>query len=256
MFERSLRIAEPFFVARDTGRLVAAAADSVPPWELRSLDLPALHGFVWLSEVYPIPPLELRAMTWSSVLIPSDDRIRPTAKTFAAEPEASNGVLVVFWFEVPTSGVSRPVPIMSNVWRFGEKPTEDGYRDGLGPMETAIGNVSAARYFTAFLAFLQQRLVQRERHHPDRSAGKIAAREKLADREVTIVTLRKTLAPLQETAPTEVNWRNRWWVGPHWRQQACGKSHANRRPTWIMPYLKGPEDKPISVRRRLFKVDR
>lgn len=31
----------------------------------------------------------------------------------------------------------------------------------------------------------------------------------------------------------------------HWRQQACGPNHADRRPKWIAPYVKGPEGAPL-----------
>ena len=40
--------------------------------------------------------------------------------------------------------------------------------------------------------------------------------------------------------------QHRWWVGGHWRQQPCGPGHSQRKPTWIAPYVKGPEDKPLS----------
>ena len=44
-------------------------------------------------------------------------------------------------------------------------------------------------------------------------------------------------------------YRNRWWVGGHWRQQACGPNHADRRPKWIAPYVKGPEGAPLKTDR-------
>lgn len=37
-------------------------------------------------------------------------------------------------------------------------------------------------------------------------------------------------------------------VRGHWRNQACGPRMTQRRPTWIEPYWKGPEDAPINVR--------
>ena len=42
----------------------------------------------------------------------------------------------------------------------------------------------------------------------------------------------------------EAAWRatSRWMVRGHWRAQACGRGRAERRPTWIAPYWKGPAD--------------
>lgn len=37
-------------------------------------------------------------------------------------------------------------------------------------------------------------------------------------------------------------------VRGHWRDQACGPKLSMRRPTWIQPYWKGPEEAPINVR--------
>jgi len=40
-------------------------------------------------------------------------------------------------------------------------------------------------------------------------------------------------------------YHRRWWVDGHWRQQACGPGRAHRRPVWIAPYVKGPDDAPL-----------
>lgn len=39
-----------------------------------------------------------------------------------------------------------------------------------------------------------------------------------------------------------------WLVRGHWRNQACGPDHADRRPTWIKPYWKGPLDAPVLIK--------
>jgi len=44
------------------------------------------------------------------------------------------------------------------------------------------------------------------------------------------------------------DWQSRWLVGGHWRQQACGPNRSERRPVWIAPHVKGPEDKPLKVK--------
>lgn len=68
---------------------------------------------------------------------------------------------------------------------------------------------------------------------------------------VSIIDLRRIDQPPIETPLPGVsrpprNYRRRWWVDGHWRQQACGPGHAQRKPIWIAPYIKGPEGKPLT----------
>lgn len=64
---------------------------------------------------------------------------------------------------------------------------------------------------------------------------------------VTLVDLRRPArSPREETAAQpERHFDRRWWVGGHWRQQACGAGMVQRRPTWIAPYVKGPIGAPL-----------
>ena len=63
--------------------------------------------------------------------------------------------------------------------------------------------------------------------------------------------IHKTLStphdPSEATGERQYN--RRWWVGGHWRQQACGPNHSQRKPIYVAPYIKGPEDKPLSSER-------
>ena len=41
---------------------------------------------------------------------------------------------------------------------------------------------------------------------------------------------------------------HRFIVSGHWREQACGPNHSERRRRWIAPYVKGPKDKPLVLK--------
>ncbi|TXH58329.1 MAG: hypothetical protein E6Q97_02475, partial [Desulfurellales bacterium] len=43
---------------------------------------------------------------------------------------------------------------------------------------------------------------------------------------------------------TCTQWRYQWLVNGHWRAQWYPKSQEHR-TIWIMPHMKGPEDKPV-----------
>jgi hypothetical protein len=68
---------------------------------------------------------------------------------------------------------------------------------------------------------------------------------------VTIIELRRPVRLPHDTpgGTSDRQFSRRWWVGGHWRQQACGPNHSERRPKWIAPYIKGPQDKPLTAER-------
>lgn len=56
-----------------------------------------------------------------------------------------------------------------------------------------------------------------------------------------------------ERDPTQWKLRARFTVRGHWRNQACGPGHVERRMRWIAPYWKGPSD-GIGIQ-HLYKTD-
>ena len=55
---------------------------------------------------------------------------------------------------------------------------------------------------------------------------------------VTIIELRRPVTnPEDSQDKSGRQCQRRWWVGGHWRQQACGPGRAQRKPTWIAPYV-------------------
>lgn len=68
-------------------------------------------------------------------------------------------------------------------------------------------------------------------------------------REVKTVDLRRLVrAPSPEEGGAEAEtrtYRHQWVVRGHWRNQAVGPEHRDRRTTWVPSYLKGPEGAPF-----------
>jgi hypothetical protein len=61
----------------------------------------------------------------------------------------------------------------------------------------------------------------------------------------------------QHGSSAPVDWSTRWFVSGHWRQQACGPKHTERRPCWVGPFIKGPADRPLKPPpRNIFAVIR
>lgn len=49
----------------------------------------------------------------------------------------------------------------------------------------------------------------------------------------------------EPATPSGREYRHRWIVRGHWRQQAVGPKHGQRRLTWIPSYTKGPDEAPL-----------
>lgn len=79
-----------------------------------------------------------------------------------------------------------------------------------------------------------------------RSVARAAARFKaeLPDSGVQVIDLRRRTSASSSGSDTEVAARTlgqRVIVRGHWRRQACGPNHSERRLTWIDQHLRGPE---------------
>lgn len=69
--------------------------------------------------------------------------------------------------------------------------------------------------------------------------------------EVVLVELRRPASTTHEdTAGVHVDWSHRWIVDGHWRNQ-YHPSTGEHVPTWIAPHIKGPDDKPLVVKRKV-----
>jgi hypothetical protein len=121
-------------------------------------------------------------------------------------------------------------------------------------------------FFLAACAWMQQRIpvLTLTPGHIERHRRKQLHREQRLDappNDVKIVQLRRLEARPHEPSSGDgppVDWSScRWPVDGHFRNQPCGSKHGDRRLIWIMPYVKGPADKPLKVpAHKIFVVNR
>lgn len=116
-----------------------------------------------------------------------------------------------------------------------------------------------ARFVLAGLAWLGQSILMTAEGHVERHRRKAFA--KVSGHHVPAVKVVHLRRASYTQTPTEggepVNWSCRWVVGGHWRNQARGLKHAERKLTYILPYVKGPDDKPFKATApKVFVVDR
>ena len=67
--------------------------------------------------------------------------------------------------------------------------------------------------------------------------------------DVRVVRIRPHTADGSRVGPAggERGFYSRFWVTGHWRNQAYGPQRTLRRPVYIHPFLKGPDDQPINA---------
>lgn len=96
------------------------------------------------------------------------------------------------------------------------------------------------------LAFLQSTLISRSAAPAQRSARRRWEKAlNIPSPDIRTVTLRRHRVLSERLGDNPVDWAYRWMVRGHWRRQAHGKGRQERRPIWIAPHVKGPEDKPL-----------
>lgn len=104
-----------------------------------------------------------------------------------------------------------------------------------------------SRFLLAACAWLQQRVVTVSSGHVERHRRKQLAREHNAPlpSDVKVIQLRRMESQSRQSAGADaVDWSCRWIVNGHWRNQPY---KDERKLIYIMPFVKGPGDKPLKV---------
>jgi hypothetical protein len=107
----------------------------------------------------------------------------------------------------------------------------------------------AAALAAAWLLMEQPTLVERVRQEADKPVRRAYAREGRPEPEVTILDLRRIYRPEQpdegDGGQSGREYRFRWVVSGHWRDQPWGPRRSLRRQQWIPAYTKGPDGAPL-----------
>lgn len=220
------------WVSDDMANLAKHSAASLPAFVLKPEDLP-----------------------WPEALIVSG------APLFEVKDAGTTGWCHGLSWMATSSGVavcaiSRPeaapalrIPAMGTTWQYGHPLMEEGDDPCF---ETAH------RTLAAIWVLLRQRLAVATPAQASRPARRRIGRampERSLD-DVAVITLRRPAQDASE-APEHrsVEWNHRWLVDGHWRQQWY-PSLDDHRPVWIAPYVKGPEDKPLVAKARVYSWER
>lgn len=215
---RHIGTAQPYFV----GQNVAQILGSVPEYEMWP-DIPITpRGLVLFEQPVMSNGFRMDAFSWST--------------------EQSYLDVMVYGHLIPNArqrGV-RWVPLGSVRWTYGDVMKADRKPDSLLYMTIA-----------GFFAFARQLL-------PTATAPVSALFPHGVDdpEQVAFVELRRRAqAGPRDADQRIVEWSHRWVVRGFWRQQWYPKL-GRHIPRFIAPYIKGPADKELVVKERIFGVVR
>lgn len=246
--EVELRHAAPFFWGREATSAVMVASRSVPPeTRISRWNLPTDAAWWWFEDAV------LQAQTM-------DNDVAGLVQVRA---------LLLFWtsasfFIVPWADSERyPGTLFPcSVLKWPEGLTIADMRNSvtIEVNGASVNRIQAQEpaFVMAALAWIEQRVaaVTVERiERPRRREFQKATGQ--ASGDVQVVQLRRTEHAEETGEPGEGRYACRWTVGGHWRQQPCGPARAERRLTWVHPYLKGPDGMPFREPRvKMYAVTR
>lgn len=244
-----LRHATPFYVAPYITPLLEHSLASLPSWQLTTAALPAECGWLW----YGAPPLlptnrhlgklshqwgreapvsRLRALAWR-LIGPDSMPVR------SATPQ----VHLMAYLDCRVC----PIPELASmlVWPIGRDWQVVEPRDGpTGGHADAPFWRALQGHFASLLLFIEQRILKRGALQAARGARRRAERAGRACPPIQVVHLRRVVTAQGPSRLNAPEWHCQWLVRGHWRQQWYPKAQLHQ-PRWIMPHVKGPEDKPF-----------
>lgn len=128
-----------------------------------------------------------------------------------------------------------------------------------------VGGVAGPQPFTnsfrlmvAMFELMNQTVTTTECRRASKTTGRRAAREGMESTDVTVVTLRRRgIADPDRVMEThDVRWGHRWVVDGHWHRYRVGPGRQEVRRMWVDSYVKGPDDKPLVVKKKIYDLRR
>jgi hypothetical protein len=243
---RATVIGDPYYWSPPMCRLLTDMAGTVPDaWMPAETSFPTADGFAWFATPLQLPswpggPGPVRSITWSHdlerthellvcVVVHCDDPRRPAG--------------------LPTHYVQWPRGVrLGEILRHQQIKAENVERAG-----------AKLRHLAAMFALLEQRIIVPVPQRASRAVRRrmaCSAPARPHDPVIRVVTLRRTVSHEVRDGTTMSEWSCQWVVRGHWRMQWCPAAGTHR-PMWILPHIKGPEDKPLkSPAATLFAVVR
>lgn len=259
--ESKLLLADPVFVAAEMLDLVDHASKSwkMEPFVKQDIIIP--HAFMYFERPVYLRDrrgleVNVRAMSYAPIRSDPDEAALEgfAISLYSSFDDGGRDIGITeirAWAEERGHAVPHLTLLhMSPVW-FDADPLADSDAATL-PERAAVEDWWT--FLQVLMRLLTQTIAVRSQHQLERSSRRRGIRKGFEPREVTVIKLRRPRHQPTE-AEREVNWTHRWIVGGHWRDQWY-PSLGLHRQVWINPYVKGPDDGPLVVKRRAYEWTR
>ena len=261
---RHVAAGQLWWVSQDMELLVEAAADSIPDFRLMPGDVPDPCGVVFYER--PLVGIDSHAElgddSWQEAVdtfsrvpgpmvyggAPFDGTVALNAMSWSSARRADgSGTLVIYsWVFLVNGLIPGWLALGVCTWDLGTslRDVRDDYEDA----HKASVTEDRGRLAALWLLASQERLARRSEEPVERHAAKRHVRAGLEIPTLKVLRLRHARTTKPDEEPSESRaWTHRWVVSGHWRNQWL-PSEDRHRPTWIAPYVKGPDDKPLVVK--------
>lgn len=258
-----IKNAETFFVSKDMTELVLAGSEVMDKTDIADPTLvPSPHGFCYFEKGVPLTDVRgkqmiVNAMLWVKV---SDDfyRVHLMNDSYREPDEIAQEVSA----EILTPS------IMKIYGRWGYIGVVN-YQGQIGPLEfdtseyrtlleeegdsdfAEVSDNPRPIVHSLFL-MLNQTIVDVSQEEADRKLARRMKFMKLPTM-VTVIQLRRKKYQKKHEGETAVEWSHRWHVRGFWRWQWYKNEEKEwtKKRIWIDPQIRGPEDKPLIVTKKV-----
>jgi hypothetical protein len=234
----SLTYGEPYYWSPEMCELLGKTSTDMPDWTFRADVLPSTEGCFYFSRPLALDAWEKRdsdlvAISWCRVRRKPGDSI--------------SGVLLAFWTQMSLRPAGVPVTMFA--WDFGNAmSTVVGMAAENIPIANKQRFMGKVRAFATACAFIQQRILITKQERPERHTRRRVADLWEHEPLIRVVRLRRESAndAANHTELQPIEWSCRWIVSGFWRQQYYPSTDEHR-PIYILPFIKGPADKPLKA---------
>lgn len=285
--------AETVFVSRDMCTIIEAAAETLPDIPLQPEQVFWSSAFIYferpIRHALPMTPadgfvIDTRAIFMGSGPVMDGDAANEAAeaaglKNYTELPEeqqvtfAKKGLTHVTFVDIDVAfkaigrssaelGI-RVFPFDMSGWVYGKswETVEHKLRPGFTGAEVDPGLAQQRKLLLATLLIAQQYVAVRRSTRATRQVRRRVARMDAVSPnfgDITYITLRRNSASVEEDRETTDEWggySHRFPVKGYWKHQWY-PSKQEHHLIWVEPYIKGPPDKPLIIRDKVYKLVR
>lgn len=285
MLSSELDESETYWVTAEMTQLIEASWASLDRRALGMHELPADRGFVEFAKPISVPQdrdhadepdlwPRFDAISWSHI-----NHVRAYEADGAANEHP--GVLITYWESIPhaaedtvkwevnhgydvrdvmrnlraATGPTPYLPVHVTAWAFDLR-WDDRASDTRPDWGIDLAGVMQRQALRTLWLMLKQELPAVTRLRPPRAQARRLGRSLATVPEVNVIDLRRRRRVAEQHEPGEgIEWSHRWIVNSHVRNQWY-PSEGVHRQIFILAYEKGPEDKPLVVKDRVYRLVR